>query len=131
MQGYFLHHGFVATLLTDLFGIQSSTACMGDSLHSQELLGIDAKLAKKYDQQLTPGFTTISLSYATTQTEVTFIIQAIKLCANQGWKLLPFYEMDRKTGIFRFSGKMVSSHLIKLYIYSIFNTVILFVLYIL
>lgn len=108
-------------LLCDLFGIQSTTGSMSDSPHAQKLLGIEDKLAKKYErcQSIQPGFTTIFLRHTATPEEINFTVEAVKLIATQGWKLLPFYEKDRKNGTIRFSGTVVS-HQTNLLTYLIF-----------
>ncbi|XP_035702747.1 uncharacterized protein LOC110845404 isoform X1 [Folsomia candida] len=119
----YLHHNFVTTLLNDLFGIQSRSGCMCAGPYGQLLLGIDDKLAKVYEQMLSvpirnsngdaaygvvfkPGFTRVSLPYHASQQEISYLIDAVMLIATQGWKFLPFYEMNSATGTFKFASNL-------------------------
>lgn len=46
---------------------------------------------------LRPGFTRISLPYFISDPDLTFILEAIKLVATEGWKLLPQYVLNPET----------------------------------
>ena len=126
MQGMYLHYDFVVTLLNDIFGIQSRGGCACAGLYGQNLLGIDAKLAKKYEDvlrhshesgsndggvpalMLRPGFIRISFAFHATMAEVDFVIEAVELVAEHGWKLLPFYEINDATCEFSCNKNLVS-----------------------
>ncbi len=119
-SGYFIHHSFVVALLNDLFGIQCRGGCMCAGPYAQTLLGINDKLASLYETSLKsksnlgsalkPGFARISLSYHSSSEEIEFVIEAVKLVAKYGWKLLPLYNIDKESGSFVFKGpfKVVS-----------------------
>lgn len=47
-----------------------------------------------------PGFTRISIPYHAPIQEVEYVVEAIKLIATEGWKLLPLYTFNPETGEF-------------------------------
>ncbi len=73
----FLHHDFVATLLSDLFGIQASTGCRGAD---------------------EPGWTRVGFSYFISGSVCDYIIAAVDLTASYGQRMLPDYRFDPQTG---------------------------------
>ena len=108
-----LHHNFVSKLLSDLFGIQSRGGCMCAGPYAQHLLGISEDLGLRigelvYEGQmpndsrgteiLKPGFCRLNLSYFADDSEIDFIIEAVSMVAEHGWKLLPRYSFDAVTG---------------------------------
>ncbi|XP_066919194.1 uncharacterized protein [Clytia hemisphaerica] len=117
----FLHHNYVSVLLNDLFGIQSRGGCACAGPYAQQLLGMDEDVALQIesllleDQRLDrhhlrrhrehsdkeilrPGFTRLNLPYFFTDEEIEFVIEAVKMIADKGWKLLPQYLFDPETG---------------------------------
>lgn len=69
-------------------------------LHSQIVLGIDEPLAQKYimegshypeemRESLKPGVTRVSFPYFMSKEVVEFVVEAVKMVAREGWKLLP------------------------------------------
>ncbi|CAG0904104.1 unnamed protein product, partial [Darwinula stevensoni] len=50
------------------------------------------------NESLRPGFARINLSYFSSAEEIDFIIEAVKLIAKDGWKLLPLYRFNLQTG---------------------------------
>ena len=107
-----LHHNFVSKLMSDLFGIQSRGGCMCAGPYAERLLGIDEDLALRigellFDGQnsnesnaeiLKPGFCRLNLPYYAEDSEIDFIIDAVAMVAEHGWKLLPRYKFDANTG---------------------------------
>ena len=78
----FLHHGFVVTLLSDLFGIQARSVNAAKHTYGRKLVGIDGSgpLAEKFEAVLKdssnfaiidPGFVQIDLQWYNEQNEVT------------------------------------------------------------
>ena len=57
---------------------------------------------------LRPGFCRICVSYFTSDPEIAFIMEALKMVATEGWKLLPQYKMNIETGEFRHYSNMLS-----------------------
>ncbi|XP_064215241.1 uncharacterized protein LOC658498 isoform X2 [Tribolium castaneum] len=121
-RGTFLHHNFVAAVLNDVFGIQARAGCPCSGVYAQDLLGIDPCLADQYEniiledrrlssldlgvdnsnlELLRPGFTRISLPYFITDAELAFIMEAVKMVATEGWKLLPQYVVELESGQWR------------------------------
>ena len=47
---------------------------------------------------LRPGATRLNLSWFSSQLENQFVIDAVKLVAEEGWKLLPLYRFNNETG---------------------------------
>ncbi len=72
-----LHPDFVATLLSDLFGIQASTGCYSAD---------------------EPGWTRVGFSYFISGSVCNYIIDAVDLTASYGQRLLPDYRYDPQTG---------------------------------
>lgn len=50
---------------------------------------------------LRPGFARLSLPYFTTEAELAFVLEALKMVATEGWKLLPQYVLNPDTGEWR------------------------------
>jgi selenocysteine lyase/cysteine desulfurase len=103
--GRLLHHNFVAAVLNDLFGIQSRAGCSCAGPYGHRLLGISASHSARLRTQvlagfhgLKPGWTRISLSYADGDAVADYLAEAVALVADQGWKLLPDYRFDPRTG---------------------------------
>lgn len=58
----------------------------------------DSKKKLAAHELLRPGFTRISLPYFMSEADVTFILEAIKMVATEGWKLLPQYVVYPEIG---------------------------------
>jgi selenocysteine lyase/cysteine desulfurase len=106
--GALLHGNFVVAVLSDLFGIQARSGCFcagpylhrmypiaeewSAAMHAEVLRGqIGAKLA----------FTRIGFNYFVSEEMFRYVIEAVRLVADHGWKLLPWYRFDPGTGIWR------------------------------
>jgi selenocysteine lyase/cysteine desulfurase/CRP-like cAMP-binding protein len=106
-----LHSNFVVAVLNDLFGIQARSGCFcaGPYIHrmypvpdawsagmvSEVSLGhLGAKL----------GFVRVSFNYFISETVFEYIVEAMHLLANEGWKLLPLYRFDPYTGSWHHSS---------------------------
>ncbi|XP_078684958.1 uncharacterized protein LOC144918266 [Branchiostoma floridae x Branchiostoma belcheri] len=120
-SGLFLHHNYICVLLNDLFGIQARGGCACAGPYAQDLLGIDEELANKIEKLLVedkrldrdhlrrynefsereilrPGFARLNLPYFATDECVDFILEAVSMIAEHGWKLLPQYLFKPDTG---------------------------------
>lgn len=107
-KGY-LHHGFVARLLNDLFGIQSRAGCACAGPYGIELLDIDDGTVNKHKEviqagidAMKPGWTRLNFHYTMQDEMVEFIIEAIKFVAYFGYNFLCLYELDCVTGQWKF-----------------------------
>ena len=104
----YLHHNFVVALLNDLFGIQSRGGCGCAGPYGHRLLGIDVETSKEFEREIVrgcegikPGWVRVNFNYFLSETQFQFIIDAIHLIANDGWRLLPHYSFNPDTGEWR------------------------------
>jgi selenocysteine lyase/cysteine desulfurase len=104
----YLHHNFVVALLNDLFGIQSRGGCGCAGPYGHRLLGIDVQRSKEFEREIVrgcegikPGWVRVNFNYFLSETQFQFILDAIHLVANDGWRLLPHYAFDPDTGEWR------------------------------
>jgi selenocysteine lyase/cysteine desulfurase len=103
-----LHHDFVVSLLNDLFGIQSRGGCSCAGPYGHRLLHIDLDQSRAFEDSIVegcngikPGWVRVGFNYFFSDTVADYIISAVNLIAKHGWKLLPQYTFDPKTGVWR------------------------------
>jgi selenocysteine lyase/cysteine desulfurase len=106
--GRYLHHNFVVALLSDLFGIQSRGGCSCAGPYGHRLLGIDIERSHEFEREIThgcegikPGWIRINFNYFISEPVFQYVVQAVALIADEGWKLLPDYTFDPTTGLWR------------------------------
>lgn len=51
-----------------------------------------------HNEHLRPGFCRVSLPYFMSETELAFVLEALKMVATEGWKILPQYVVNPQTG---------------------------------
>jgi selenocysteine lyase/cysteine desulfurase/tRNA(Ile)-lysidine synthase TilS/MesJ len=109
----FLHHGFVAALLNDLFGIQARSGCACAGPYAHDELGISPEASAAFleallhkDEALRPGFTRVSLHYFASEAETRFLADALLFVAEHGWKLLPLYSYFTDSGVWRHRARL-------------------------
>uniref|UniRef100_H3H5W5 Aminotransferase class V domain-containing protein n=1 Tax=Phytophthora ramorum TaxID=164328 RepID=H3H5W5_PHYRM len=104
----FLHYNFVCALLNDLFGIQTRGGCQCAGPYATRLLGLarrdvlaleSALIEKK--EMLRPGFTRVSFPYFMTTAELEYVLAAVNFVATDGWKFLPQYKFNHKSGAWK------------------------------
>lgn len=102
----YLHHNFVAALLNDLFGIQARAGCSCAGPYGHRLLGIDLKTSKAFEREIVggcegikPGWVRVNFNYFLSEPVFEFLLAAVHLVANEGWKLLPHYRFEPATGL--------------------------------
>ncbi|KAL4155522.1 hypothetical protein PRNP1_007632 [Phytophthora ramorum] len=104
----FLHHNFVCALLNDIFGVQARGGCQCAGPFGSRLLGLSrdhivdlghAVVAKH--EILKPGVARMSFPYFADEDEVDYVLEAVHFVANHGWKFLPQYDFDCRTGVWR------------------------------
>ncbi|CAG4960891.1 unnamed protein product [Colias eurytheme] len=129
-RGTFLHHNFVCAVLNDVFGIQARGGLNSNLSYGSDILGIDEQLLKEYEklldveaqkeiarvrklsvvkspevpihnEPLRPGFCRISLPFFMSEHELAFVLEALKMVATEGWKILPQYAVNAETGQWR------------------------------
>ena len=103
--GRYLHYNFVCALLNDVFGIQSRGGCACAGPYGQAILGIDHETSRQFEERLVganeiirPGFVRVSFPYFFSSHTVDYIIRAVLLVADHGWRMLPQYRFYHETG---------------------------------
>src|SRR5690606_25905848 len=104
-EGRFLHHNFVVAVLNDLFGIQSRGGCSCAGPYGHHLLGIDLDRSEEFERETTrgcegikPGWVRVNFNYFISDTVFDYIVEAVRLVARHGWRLLGDYDFDPATG---------------------------------
>jgi selenocysteine lyase/cysteine desulfurase len=110
-SGRYLHHNFVVALLNDLFGIQTRGGCSCAGPYGHRLLGIDVEQSHEFEAQIAtgyegikPGWVRVNFNYFLGEDVFTYILEAVRLVAREGWKLLGDYRFDPVTGLWRHHG---------------------------
>ena len=107
-RGRMLHANFVAALLSDLFGIQARSGCFCAGPYIHRLSAIDDETSTRMQEAAAHGqmgavlsFTRVSFNYFISETAFNYILDAVHLIADQGWRLLPLYRFDPVSGLWR------------------------------
>ncbi len=102
----YLHHNFVTALLNDLFGIQTRGGCSCAGPYGHRLLRIDLPTSHAFErlvaagyEGMRPGWVRVNFNYFIDPQVADYIIEAVRLIAREGWKLLPDYRFDPLTGL--------------------------------
>ncbi|MGI9158017.1 MAG: aminotransferase class V-fold PLP-dependent enzyme [Marmoricola sp.] len=105
-SGNYLHHNFVVALLNDLFGIQSRGGCSCAGPYGHRLLGIDIEQSHEFEREITggcegikPGWVRVNFNYFLSDTVADYVVEAVRLVARDGWRLMADYCFDVATGI--------------------------------
>jgi selenocysteine lyase/cysteine desulfurase len=105
-SGKYLHHNFVVALLNDLFGIQSRGGCSCAGPYGHRLLGIDIERSHEFEREITrgcegikPGWVRVSFNYFISDAVFEYIVEAVRLVARDGWRMLGQYRFDPATGV--------------------------------
>ena len=106
--GRYLHHNYVVAILNDLFGIQARGGCSCAGPYGHRLLAIGAARSHAFRAEISlgcegikPGWTRINFNYFISDTVADYLIDAIDLIAGLGYRLLPDYRFDPRTGLWR------------------------------
>jgi selenocysteine lyase/cysteine desulfurase len=112
--GRYLHHNFVVALLNDLFGIQSRGGCSCAGPYGHRLLGIDLERSHQFEREIArgcegikPGWVRMNFNYFISETVFDYLLEAVHLVAEHGWKLLPDYGFDPATALWRHQRGLV------------------------
>jgi hypothetical protein len=104
----YLHHNFVVALLNDLFGIQARGGCSCAGPYGHRLLGIDIDRSHAFEREITrgcegikPGWVRVNFNYFISEVVFDYLLEAVHLVADQGWKLLGDYRFDPATALWR------------------------------
>ena len=107
-DGRYLHHNFVVALLNDLFGIQSRGGCSCAGPYGHRLLGIDLDRSHAFEREIgrgcegiKPGWVRVSFNYFISEAVFEYLLAAVVFVAEHGAVLLPHYDFDAATGLWR------------------------------
>ncbi len=107
-EGRYLHHNFVVALLNDLFGIQSRGGCSCAGPYGHRLLGIDLDQSLEFEREIArgcegikPGWVRVNFNYFISEKIFEFILEAVHLVADEGWRLLNDYRFDLNSGLWK------------------------------
>ena len=107
-----LHYGFVVSLLNDLFGIQTRGGCSCAGPYGHSLLGMDIGYSKAIEAQLArghmvlrPGWVRLNFNYFISEAEFDYLLSALELVSEHGWRLLPYYQFDEAASVWRYAGR--------------------------
>ncbi|GAB5415245.1 MAG: aminotransferase class V-fold PLP-dependent enzyme [Congregibacter sp.] len=104
----YLHYGFVVALLNDLFGIQARGGCSCAGPYGHALLDLAPDVSRALDHAvadgetaLRPGWVRLNFNYFIDEAEFDYLLSALELVAQFGWRLLPMYALDPRSGLWR------------------------------
>ncbi|QIB66706.1 aminotransferase class V-fold PLP-dependent enzyme [Kineobactrum salinum] len=104
-----LHYGYVVALLNDLFGIQVRGGCSCAGPYAHSLLGMSRDYSKRLEAAiaggaslLRPGWVRLNFNYFIADAEFEYLLSALELVAEHGWRLLPCYRYDSDHGVWRY-----------------------------
>jgi selenocysteine lyase/cysteine desulfurase len=105
-DGAYLHHNFVVALLNDLFGIQTRGGCSCAGPYGHRLLDIDLDRSHQFEAQIAggcegikPGWVRVNFNYFVDEEVASYVVEAVRLVAREGWRLLGDYTFDPLTGL--------------------------------
>lgn len=107
-----LHYGFVVSLLNDLFGIQVRGGCSCAGPYGHSLLDMDMEYSRAIESEISkgaivlrPGWVRLNFNYFICEDEFEYLLRAIELVAEYGWRMLPFYSFEECSGVWKFQGQ--------------------------
>ena len=107
-NGKFLHHNAVVAMLNDVFGIQSRGGCSCAGPYGHRLLGIDEQRSNEIEEEILqgrdgikPGWVRVNFNYFLSDEVFRYIVEAVAMVADHGWRLLPDYHFDPATGLWK------------------------------
>ncbi len=103
-----LHAGFVVAVLSDLFGIQARSGCFCAGPYIHRAFPIDELWSQRMCTEAERGhlgaklaLTRLSFPYYTSEAAFAYVLAAVHLIADEGWKLLPHYRFEADSGLWR------------------------------
>ncbi len=108
-SGRYLHHNYVVSLLNDLFGIQSRGGCSCAGPYGHTLLGIGLDRSHEFEHEIIdhgcegikPGWVRVNFNYFISEPVFRYVVEAVRLVARDGWRLLGDYRFDPASGLWR------------------------------
>ncbi|WP_166389816.1 aminotransferase class V-fold PLP-dependent enzyme [Nocardioides ochotonae] len=112
--GRYLHHNYVVALLNDLFGIQARGGCSCAGPYGHRLLGIDIERSHEFEREITggcegikPGWVRVNFNYFVPDAVAQYVVDAVRMVARDGWRLLGDYSFEPATGLWRHRAGVV------------------------
>ena len=103
-----LHSNFVVAVLSDLFGIQARSGCFCAGPYLHRTYPIDDLWSARMNTEAARGnngaklaLVRLGFNYFISEAVFEYIVEAVHLLANEGWKLLPLYRFDPASGVWR------------------------------
>jgi selenocysteine lyase/cysteine desulfurase len=103
-----LHPNFLVALLDDLFGIQARSGCFCAGPYVHRLIGLDLATSAAHEAEvgrghlgMKLGFVRLSFNYFQSEAVFEYLVEAVDFLADNGRKLLPLYEFDPWSGLWR------------------------------
>ncbi len=100
----YLHQGFIAKLLNDLFGIQASIRHYGEFYEKDiifpdkiDLDLLEFEIKQGYDG-IRVGWVYLNLHYILSELDIDYICDAVDFIAKHGYLFIQYYEFDVVTG---------------------------------
>ena len=113
-SGRYLHHNYVVALLNDLFGVQARGGCSCAGPYGHRLLGIDIDRSHEFEREITggcegikPGWVRVNFNYFLSDTVADYLVDAVRMVARDGWRLLGDYRFDTQSGRWRHRDGLV------------------------
>jgi selenocysteine lyase/cysteine desulfurase len=107
-----LHSNFVVAVLSDLFGIQARSGCFCAGPYIHRMYPVDQAWSRRMGSEVALGhlgaklgFVRVGFNYFMSDAVFDYIVEAVHLLANEGWKLLPLYRFDPRTGLWRHENR--------------------------
>jgi len=108
---YILHPHYIIQILNDLYGIQGRSGCSCTGPYGHRLFKLAdpgnplsaaiRKLALENGENAAkPGWARVNFNYFIDDAEAKFIRDAVLQIASVGWRLLPLYQINPKSGQF-------------------------------
>jgi selenocysteine lyase/cysteine desulfurase len=104
----YLHHNFVVAVLNDLFGIQARGGCSCAGPYGHRLLAIGEAHSHAFREEIgqgcdgiKPGWARVNLNYFISAAQADYIAAAVEIIAADGYRLIPQYRFDPRTGLWR------------------------------
>ncbi len=107
-DGQFLHHHYVVALLNDLFGVQARGGWQCAGPYGHRLLDIDLTRSEAFQREIQrgcrgvkPGWARLNFNYFISEQTFDYLVQAVNLIADYGWRVMPDYIFTPETGRWR------------------------------
>jgi selenocysteine lyase/cysteine desulfurase len=108
-----LHAGFVVAVLSDLFGIQARSGCFCAGPYIHRAFPIGERWSRRMHAEVARGhlgaklaLTRVSFPYYMSEAAFEYVLGAVHLLADEGWKILPQYRFDPATGLWEHRAAM-------------------------